>query len=776
MQRPWELLLTLGLAGSLLLFPSQARPTARGQSRPASPVPQNSYDASAPILAAAGSTGVAAGERHTCAAISGGGVRCWGANGFGQLGDGTTTQQLTPTVVSTLTNTVAALAAGGNHTCAISSAGGAKCWGDNGGGQLGDGTTTQRLTPVDVFGLMSGVQAISAGASHTCAIVGGGAKCWGWNHYGQLGTGMTTTQLTPVDVSGLASGVTAIAASLNHTCALTTGGGVKCWGWNDSGQLGNGLTATQYSPVDVIGLSSGVQAIAAGWAHTCALTTGGAVKCWGWNDFGQLGDGTLESRLAPTDVSGLSSGVEAITAGAEHTCALANGTSAMCWGSNLYGQVGDGTTAQRLTPVQVLGMAVDVTSLAAGGGHTCAVTVGRGVKCWGWNGGGQLGIGQGTAELTQVEVLGLGSAAAISAGWTHSCALTVGGGGACWGWNVHGQLGDGTRTNRQMPVVVSGLANDLVALAPDALHTCALTISGGVKCWGYNGSGQLGNGLTDTQLVPVDVTGLITGVTAIAAGYAHTCALTSGGGVKCWGDNSSGQLGNGLTGTQLVPVDVTGLITGVTAIAAGYAHTCALTSGGGVKCWGSNVSGQLGDGTTTSRLTPTDVQGLASGAAAIAAGNSHTCAVTIAGGAKCWGFNGSGQLGDGTMAVQQLAPVDVSGLTSGVEAVAAGGSHTCAITGGGLKCWGSNNAGQLGDGSFASRNTPADVTGLTSGAASVALGEFHTCALTVTGVAKCWGHRGYGQLGNNTRIYRDVPIDVTGLLGVTFQFLPIIFR
>ena len=261
----------------------------------------------APASAAATSaSAITAGFDHTCALTSAGGVECWGANASGQLGDGTTTDSSTPVAVSGLSSGVSAIAAGSYHTCALTSTGAVKCWGYNGDGELGDSTTTDRAAPVAVTGLSSGVNAIAAGAQHTCALMSTGAvKCWGNNGYGELGDSTTTERVTPVAVTGLSSGVNAIAAGAQHSCALTSGGAVKCWGRNDYGQLGDSTTTGRVTPVAVTGLSSGVSAIATGSQHTCALTSGGAVKCWGNNGSGRLGNGTTTNSPTPVAVSGL---------------------------------------------------------------------------------------------------------------------------------------------------------------------------------------------------------------------------------------------------------------------------------------------------------------------------------------------------------------------------------------------------------------------------------------------------------------------------------------
>jgi alpha-tubulin suppressor-like RCC1 family protein len=533
-----------------------------------------------------------------------------------------------------------------------------------------------------------------------------------------LGDGSTADRLTAVNVSGLTSGVAAMALGDFHTCALTTTGGAKCWGKNVDGELGDGLTDSRAVPGDVATLSSGVAALAAGSYHTCALTTAGGVKCWGYNFDGQLGDGSFTSRLTPVNVPGLTGAPNvvstAIKGGERFTCALTSTGAVKCWGNNGSGQLGNGrTSAGESFASTVLGLSPGTQNIAAGAYHTCSLTAAGGVKCWGDNSSGQLGDNSTSSRSTPVGVTGLTSGvAALAGGLFHTCALTTAGGVKCWGNNGLGQLGDSTITNRAIAADVAGLVSGVVAVTAGNYHTCALTTLGGVKCWGYNGTGQLGDGTTTIRLTAVDVTGLTgltTRVAVLAAGSSHTCALTTSGGVKCWGYNFWGQLGDSSVMDRLTAVDVTGLTTGVAALVTGNLHTCVLTATGGVKCWGRNVEGQLGDGSTTNRLTAVDVSGLTSGVAALAAGSSHNCALTTSGGVKCWGYNADGEVGDGTVANRTLA-ADVAGLTSGVAALAAGGFHTCALTtAGGVKCWGLNSSSQLGDGTTTNRLTPVDV-------------------------------------------------------------------
>ncbi len=349
---------------------------------------------------------------------------------------------------------------------------------------------------------------IASGQAHTCTLLDTGAvKCWGFNEIGQLGAGASPLyRTTPVNVIGLSSGVSAISNRYDHTCALLNTGAVKCWGWGASGQLGDGTTTeVQPNPTDVSGLSSGVIAISTGNGHTCALLNTGAVKCWGGG--GKTGDGTYEDRTTPVDVIGLSSGVSAISAAGYHTCALLNTGAVKCWGSDDNGTLGNGGGPDHSPGGNISGLSAGVIALAAGERHNCALLSTGGVQCWGKNENGQLGDGTLVSKNYPVTVSGISNAIAISAGFETSCALLSTGTVKCWGRNSSGQLGDGSQTQRLTPVAVSGLSS-AVAISTGSNHNCALLSSGAAKCWGSNYWGQLGDGTQNDRLTPVSVTGI----------------------------------------------------------------------------------------------------------------------------------------------------------------------------------------------------------------------------------------------------------------------------
>lgn len=328
--------------------------------------------------------------------------------------------------------------AGELFACAIKLDATVACWGENGYGQLGDGTTATRPAPVAVSGL-AGVVGLGVGESHACALKqDGSVACWGRNTFGQLGNGNTTDQTTPTPVTGL-SNVVALTAGNDMTCALTGEGRVFCFGEG------------QTEPSEVAETLGAVAALSAGRSHACALKGDGSVACWGSNSYGQLGDGTVESHpFDPVAVSGLS-GVVALEARERGNCALKADGTVMCWGDNEYGQLGDGSTEQRATPVAVSGLS-GVVALASGSSaeHSCALKADRSVVCWGENGAGQLGDGSTTQRNTPVAVASLSDVSSLTVGYGFSCALKADGSVACWGVDW------GNETINSTPTMVSG--------------------------------------------------------------------------------------------------------------------------------------------------------------------------------------------------------------------------------------------------------------------------------------------------------------------------------
>lgn len=353
----------------------------------------------------------------------------------------------------------AAVLAGGNlHSLALQNDGTVWTWGYNGTGQLGDGTTTDRYSPVQVLGL-AGMWRLATGTGHSLALGGDGTVwAWGYNDRGQLGDGTSTQRNTPAQVPSL-DNVKMIAAGNSYSLAVKTDGTVWTWGDNTYGQLGDGTTKDQVSPVQVVGLSD-VIAVAGGCfnTHTLALKSDGTVWAWGDSSFGQLGDGTTTSHVTPQQVPGLS-GIVAIAAGDAHSLALKDDGTVWAWGCNTYGQLGDDSTVQRDSPVQVDGLA-GVTGIAASTyrGFSLAVRNDGTVWAWGWNVYGQLGDGTITNRTVPVQVVGLADVCAVVAGSFHSLAVKRDGTLWAWGDNAIGELGDGTTDDRHTPVQVPGLS------------------------------------------------------------------------------------------------------------------------------------------------------------------------------------------------------------------------------------------------------------------------------------------------------------------------------
>ena len=457
-----------------------------------------------------GAVQVAAGGAHSCAVLADMSVRCWGSNASGELGDGSTTQRTTPVAVPSTTGVVE-LAAGVGHTCTVQGSGATRCWGYNQDGRLGDGTTTDRRTPVLVTG-QTGIVQVIAGSAHSCALFATGtARCWGANAAGQLGDGTTTGRSSAAPVAGLA-GAIQLSAGSAHTCALLVTGQVSCWGSNANGQLGDGSTTQRSTPANVLTLSDAVQ-VAAADSHTCAVRFSGSVSCWGAGGSGQLGGGaSLADRQQPSPVSGLSAAI-GVWAGSNladprpATCAVESGGGAVCWGNNDNGKLGDGTITLRSSPVEVAGLATAV-KVVLGPDHACGLLTAGTVSCWGDNSRGQLGAGGVADQLAPFPVFRLADVVELAATSLHTCALQVFGTVRCWGFNVQGQVGDSTTIDRNTSTAVVGVSG-ATAIAAGALHSCAVVGPTAVVCWGFNASGQVGDASIGTSRpTAVSVVGL----------------------------------------------------------------------------------------------------------------------------------------------------------------------------------------------------------------------------------------------------------------------------
>ncbi|HSL69553.1 MAG TPA: Ig-like domain-containing protein [Longimicrobiales bacterium] len=339
-----------------------------------------------------------------------------------------------------------------------------------------------------------------------------------------------------------------IAAGAEHTCAVTGAGSVYCWGGNTFGQLGSGNTASSATPVRAAGIEAAD--VATGVRHTCVADPGSGAWCWGSNSAGQLGDESPGQKVHPAAVPSIAvERIIAIAAGSGHSCALAHDGVAFCWGSNTLGQLGRGTAAGVLGPLEVAGNHRFI-SIATGQAHACGVTIDGIVLCWGWNQFGQLGSEStgscahdgAPCSTSPQPIAGTLRFRAVTAGYGHTCALDESNAAWCWGTNEEGQLGDGTRAPSSVPVRVRGPA--LVQIDAGDRHVCGITEPGAAYCWGLNLNGQLGSSQPVSSPTPLPVA--IEPLSRISAGTSHTCALTTAGRVRCWGDAADGRLGAGL--------------------------------------------------------------------------------------------------------------------------------------------------------------------------------------------------------------------------------------
>lgn len=722
--------------------------------------PSNSLAASRPVRV--DNTGAFAGKtisqlargsfnsQHMCA-IAEAEAYCWGNNTFGQLGDGTAngSYSMNQNPVKVVSGSGEAMPAGSvtkvsigdNGSCAIA-AGKAYCWGENRYGQLGNNNSSMAYSakPVAVVGIpsTSTVTDISYHQNAACAIASGVLYCWGWNQWYQIGDGTNTNRYSATAVGGLLSGKTVTAVQTSHatTCAIANSE-VYCWGVGGIGALGDGSGSDSSVPRKVAN-GSGTALygknpvkLSAGFHYNCALTSDGKAYCWGYDGgVGQLGDGNLTgNRFTPYEVSGLSAIGPAtdISSSRWNTCVIISGYT-YCWGLAYDGQLRSGV--QSPTPAKTDGIlnGKNISRAMAGGNTNCVTATDGMVACWGSNALGMVGDGTFTDRLTPVQTGAFaGSSVTDLSGGDGTACLIANSQLWCWGQNAAGKIGDGTNgTNKPNPTqvlnngVLSGKTPQRIISASGGI-VCALA-SGAPYCWGGYASAPRASLLGNNTIVqanggyfsstPVTVyqeAGVLSGKTSTEISGGTEYCVVANGSVYCWGENLVGQLGvNATSDGYSKPVSVmneAGVLAGktVTKLGAGNNFVCAATSEPNIYCWGYNFDGEFGNGSRTSSAKPVLVT--TSGhplygktISKLVAGSAHACALT-GGEVYCWGYNALGQLGTGNN-LNQLYPAKVQGVLAGktVTDISANGPSTCAVANARVYCWGSNDFGQIGDG------------------------------------------------------------------------------
>lgn len=711
-----------------------------------------------------GWTAVAVGVDHAVALKADGTLWTWGGNGAGQLGIGTINALPTsaPVQVGSDHDWIA-VAAGASCTVALKGDGTLWAWGDNSAGQLGTGVSggLPASSPVAVLNqnldtnlnIKSYYVAVSISNRHVLALQADGSLwAWGDNQFGQLGaapavfaSNATPQQIQANPVSGVDNFWTAVSAGGGHSLARQADGSLWSWGANSFGQLGTS-SAAAFNPVPArVGSAVDWAGFSAGDLHTIAFKQNGSLWAWGANISGQLGiGGTFDFfshnvPLAVTNPAGINNLIS-VAAGTAHSLALKANGSLYAWGDNDFGEMGTGTFVSSSTPVLVGQEAPAWVSVELGGQHALARRADGSLWTWGDNSSGQSSLDPAVTNrlANPVRVVTADNWSVLSGGFIHSAAIQADGTLWTWGSNGFGQLGDNSTIDRYLPQQVTltapvSAANDWFAVSAGDAHTLAIKTDGSLWAWGDNFAGQLGDGSTAPQILPIRI---VTGNPgnfdnnwiAVAAGSLYSLGLQADGTLWIWGDNGFGQfaIDPQLQASSLTPQQIINFVavpgnpefnSNWTAIAAGQNHWLGLQGNGTVWGGGANSAGQLGNGTPTAiQFDVVQVQNNGLPVVpyvAVAAGDSHSALLKADGSVWLMGNNTSGQLGIGATdpdifnPVAHAVPVRENSAANDWIAISAGGRHTAALkANGSTALWGENDFGQMGDGTTTLRNAP----------------------------------------------------------------------
>jgi alpha-tubulin suppressor-like RCC1 family protein len=692
---------------------------------------------------------------HTLVVKEDGTVWAWGYNWDGQCGVGFAQGNVKFAQVQGLSNVVA-VSAGLHYSLAARSDGTVWAWGQG-----------YNNIPNQIVGLTD-VTAVLARDSSYVLKSNGTVWAWGSNYAGQLGDGSTTTRTTPVQVSGL-SGVEELTGGSVHVVARKSNGTVYAWGSNSYGAVGDGTNTNRNVPTQLTSLS-GIVKVSSRASHNMAVKNDGTLWSWGQNTYGTLGDDTTINRNSPVQVQGLSNVMD-VSAGSNYVLALKTDGTVWVWGQRIAVVGSPADLTLQKTPVQINGIA-NVMTISTGAYHAIALKTDDTVWAWGDNQYEQLGLGTTACRFVPMPFYGVSNVISVKGGrkddiMSHNLALKADGTIVAWGDNTYGQLGDNSTTFRMQPVQVQNLSG-VTSIAIGYRHNLALKSDGTVWLWG---NGYAGQAYSQTYLTPVQVSGL-TDVVAISCGLVHNLALKSDGTVWVWGGGLYGALGLGSVTKADTPVQIGGL-SNIVAIASGEFYNIVLKSDGTVFAWGYNNHGQLGDGTTIDKSTPFQISSLTD-VSAIACGDESSFAVNgTEGTVKGWGCNHNYQFYSSSNSTNVLSPIQVSGLTNIVSVAVGGTSHLLALKAdGSILARGYNNDGELGDGTLPLKSNPvstlliADATEISAGA--------HWSYAVMDNTLYAWGRNAYSALGlpylRNTTTPMQVQLDsaVTGLsLSVT---------